>query len=117
MSTRPTRPGIAPSPLTSPAPAAGQERETDFESLKGAHEALVRQRGRLELLHEQAQAEIQSCLAEAKRLGVGSIEELDELIRRTEEEDRQALESFSEAVRAEEDLQRRVLSELSSIDS
>lgn len=116
MSTRPSRPGIVPTPA--PAPRAGEQGNVaDFDALRGAHEALVRQRGRLELLHEQAQAEIQGCQAEAQKLGVASIEELEALIERTESEDRQAMQSFAEAVRAEEDLQKRVLADLAAIDS
>lgn len=119
MSTRPTRPSLTPTAPTAPTrnTEAGQGDNTDFEALRGAHEALVRQRGRLELLHEQAMTEIQNCQNEAQRLGVSSIEELEALIERTREEDRQALESFAEAVRAEEELQKRVLADLAAIDS
>lgn len=68
-------------------------------------------------MHEQAQNEILACQEEARKLGVETIEELEALIRNQEEEDRRALESFQEAIQAEEALQKRVISELDTIGS
>lgn len=101
---------------TTAAPPSA-ESQTSFEALRSAHDALVRQRSRLELLHEQAQNEILACQEEARKLGVETIEELEALIRNQEEEDRRALESFQEAIQAEEALQKRVISELDTIGS
>lgn len=118
MSSRPLRPsalGAAPAPERPNPDRQVGGADTSFEALRNAHDTLVRQRSRLELLHEQAQNEIKACQEEARKLGVQSIEELEALIRKQEEEDRQALESFQEAIQAEEALQKRVISELDAI--
>lgn len=114
MATRPTRPGQAPTPA--PSPADGHEH-ADFEALRSQHEALVRQRSRLELLHEQAAGEVRACEQEAKALGVGSLKDLDALIERTKAEDERAMASFQAAVESEQQLQARVMAELEAIDS
>ena len=77
----------------------------------------MRQRSRLELLHEQAVAEVKACEREAQALGVASLEELDALIERTKAEDEKAMASFQAAVDSEQQLQARVMAELEAIDS
>ena len=116
--SRPSRPGAVP---PSPPPANGAvpnvQPGASFESLRNTHEELVRKRGRLEGLQEQAQAQLAACQAEAAGMGVGSIEELEALIARKEAEDAAAMARFETDLKAEAELQARVEADLAAVES
>lgn len=97
---------ITPAPSGSaqaPAPEAQApgDPEEQFQQLLARHEQLQRQRQRRELELEAAERDVAQCAAEAQRLGVQSLEELQALVLKLEAEDRQALLEFEQALEAE----------------
>lgn len=95
-------------PTASPSQASANQgntaMETDLQELNRRLEKLRDRRTRREIELENAEKEIQDCQAQAAKLGVNSFEELEELVRKHQEEDARAIAEFVEALDKEEEL-------------
>lgn len=110
-----TRPTIGSPSAQQPGQTSSES--ASFEQLRARHEEASRVRGRQEFQLEQSDREVQECLREAQALGVNSLEELQELVARQEEEERKAREAFEAALAAEEESQRLAEEALAKIEN
>lgn len=81
-----------------------ENMEADFQALTQRLEKLKSRRTRREFELENAERKIEECRQQAQALGVSSLEELEELVRRQEEEDARAMAEFVQALDEEEKL-------------
>jgi len=116
VSARPSHPPAA-APAPTPAPPHGHEGSEQFERMQAQHQELVLGRTRFQLLHEQALERVKQCEAEAAKLGISSLEELQKRIVAAEEEDRRVLEEFQRNLQNERDVQESVNRKLAAISN
>ena len=89
----------------------------DFEGLMERHRELVRQRDQLTYQKDEAARKLAACVAEAKRLGINSLEEMREKIAELQAIDKAAKESFAKNLDAEDQLQSHIAEQLKNIDN
>ena len=68
------------------------------------YQQLSQRRTRLEVLASQAEEGVKACEAQAKQLGVNSLEELEALVAKLEREEESQITAFRQALAAEEKL-------------
>lgn len=78
--------------------------EANFQALTQRLEQLKSRRARREFELENAERKIEECRQQAQELGVSSLEELEELVKRQKEEDERAMAEFVRALDEEEEL-------------
>ncbi len=116
--SRPAAPSVAPA-TAPPVNTAGSHSHAagnpDYERLASEHKQLGLSRARLSVLHEQAAERVKACEAEAAKLGLGSLEELQARIQATQAKDQQALADFEAQLKSERELQETVAHRLNEL--
>lgn len=108
-----------PQSSSTPTPAV---RETtaqgaqDLTLLQTRLTRVQRERMQRELELTNIEKAIQECEAAAKKLGINSLEEMEALVQRLENEDRAAQERFAQQLEAEEALLQRISQQLADLE-
>lgn len=110
-------PRQAPSPAASAPAAHPHANDAGFERLVAEHQELSTRRTRLQVLHEQAVVRSKQCQAEAAKLGIGSLEELQARIEEAQQEDQRVRQDFEARLKSERDLQETVSQRLADLDN
>lgn len=110
-------PRPAPSPAAPPPAAHPHASDAGFERLVAEHQELSTRRTRLQVLHEQAVVRSKQCQAEAAKLGIASLEELQARIEEAQEEDQRVRQDFEARLKSERDLQEAVSQRLADLDN
>ncbi len=95
----------------------GTSAEHKHAELARRYQDLAERRVSCRVMLESARQEEQGLAAEARRLGAGSLEELEALVARQEKEDAQALEAYQKALDAEEALLDQVERDLAAVEA
>lgn len=73
-----------------------------YQELKRKQQIIQKDRTKREVEYEHAKKQLKECLEEASALGVSTIEELEELIKNKEKEEKDVLDRFEESLIREE---------------
>lgn len=78
------------------------DQSARYQELKKKQLIIQKERTKREFEYEHAKKQLKSCQEEASALGVNSIEELEELIKNKEQEEKQILDNFENDLKKEE---------------
>jgi len=73
-----------------------------YQELKRKQQIIQKDRTKREVEYEHAKKQLKECLEEASALGVSTIEELEDLIKNKEKEEKDVLDRFEESLIREE---------------
>lgn len=90
--------------------------DTQFQELQQRLERIKERRMRYTIDLERAKKEVAECEAQAQKMGISSLEELEEYVKQAEEEDKKALEAFINSLNEEEDRLNTIERQLTNLD-
>lgn len=85
-----------------------------YQELKRKQQSIQKERAKREFEFEHALKQLKLCEEEASALGVNNIEELEELIKRKEQEEKEILDNFEKNLLKEEEALREIENNLNN---
>lgn len=93
------------------------ENNASFDELMKRYETLKNNRSKLEFQHEQAEKTVKECEQIAKRLGINSLEELENKIKDIQQKEADDLKIFEANLSREIETHNQIKASLENIDS